>query len=218
MKVNNIQPDNRYYFDINKVTNLKKFRFYDMNKYIESFNVMLDKVEGGFNFVTQNWVKASLEISHKQRTIIEIVKFLTVAEIYKFEYVYILEGTYKGETKYKIGKAKSIKDRIKLFGVKIPFDIKVIASFYVKDAIKLESYLHKHFKSKRLSGEWFDLNNIDFMEIFKIGSNREIKEYYECVEDFAEQHRKKEWKSDKDYIDYLESMLVFNNISFEARI
>ena len=77
--------------------------------------------------------------------------------MYNFQYVYILAGTHKGKTRYKIGKAKNVTDRVRLFNVKIPFDIDLLFTFCVKDALALESKMHKAFRKNRLSGEWFNL-------------------------------------------------------------
>lgn len=40
-----------------------------------------------------------------------------------FEYVYVFKGTHQGRSRFKIGKARSIEDRRKIFAVKLPFDI-----------------------------------------------------------------------------------------------
>lgn len=145
----------------------------------------------------------------------------TIVDIEKFNYVYIIEGTHKGVSRYKIGKANDIKDRISRFEVKIPFDIKLICSFRVKDAISFESELHRVFAEKRLSGEWFDLNTKDFKKIFELGINKEVKDYFKSLDRLSAEYKvklkKERWCSDREYIRYLESVLVFNNVKFDSR-
>lgn len=139
----------------------------------------------------------------------------------KFNYVYLISGTHKGVTRYKIGKANDVEDRIKRFEVKIPFDIDIICSFLVKDAIQYESYLHKTFAEKRLSGGWFDLSNEDIRKIIKMGIKKEHEDAINAISDNIEELNKKRrslhYKDDKTYISYLESLLVFNNIDFISR-
>ena len=110
------------------------------------------------------------------------------------------------------------KERLGKFNVKIPFDIELIFSFCVQDALNLESKLHNAFKDSRLSGEWFDLDMKDIIELIRIGARREAKDYFNCLDTYREEKKKERWMNDMDYIKYLESTLVFNNIRFEARI
>lgn len=140
----------------------------------------------------------------------------------KFNYVYLISGTHKGITRYKIGKANDVEDRLKRFEVKIPFDIDIICSFMVKDAISFESYLHKLFSEKRLSGEWFDLTIKDIKKIKKIGLKKENEDGINALGNSIEELKKKKrnmlYKDDKSYISYLESLLVFNEIDFISRL
>lgn len=62
---------------------------------------------------------------------------------------------------YKIGKTINPKDRIKIFSVKLPFDIEYTMVIRTKDYSSLETKLHKRFAHKRKRGEWFTLSEDD---------------------------------------------------------
>jgi len=75
--------------------------------------------------------------------------------------VYVLQSEYG----YKIGKTVSLKDRLRLFGVKLPFKIELIISGYVDSYSEAEASLHRKYAQQRLEGEWFDLSGSDLKEI-----------------------------------------------------
>jgi hypothetical protein len=77
-------------------------------------------------------------------------------------YVYVIKSQYG----YKIGKTVNLKERTRLFEVKLPFPIEVVHSTYFDDYTAAESFFHRMFASKRLEGEWFNLNNDD-LEVIK---------------------------------------------------
>lgn len=195
-------------------------------KFKDAFSVLdffkTHKPDGGFMFHSKVSMDTFLELSPNKLIYMEFYKnYHTIVDIEKFNYVYIIEGTHKGVSRYKIGKANDIKDRISRFEVKIPFDIKLICSFRVKDAISFESELHRVFAEKRLSGEWFDLNTKDFKKIFELGINKEVKDYFKSLDRLSAEYKvklkKERWCSDREYIRYLESVLVFNNVKFDSR-
>ncbi len=149
----------------------------------------------------------------------EMRKFAdAAARVDKFGHVYIIEGTHKGITRHKIGKANDLKDRIKTFSVKIPFDIKVVASFYVIDPLQFESALHDIMRHKRIAGEWFDLEQQDVYGLCATGMARESLDMANCITRELKKAREPAKISDSDYIDYLESVLVMNGIDFKSRL
>ena len=85
-------------------------------------------------------------------------------------YIYIIKSEYG----YKIGLSKHIKDRLKLFGVKLPFPIEVVGYHKVGNMHKMELHIHKLYKSKRLNGEWFTLDEKDLVDISTILVKNEI--------------------------------------------
>ena len=71
-----------------------------------------------------------------------------------------------GERFYKIGfTKKSVESRVKQLQTgnysKIEIDYVYESDDYI---VSIESRLHKHFDSKRISGEWFDLDREDIKE------------------------------------------------------
>lgn len=62
---------------------------------------------------------------------------------------------------YKIGRTNNPVRRLGRFEVVLPFDLHIFAIIRCVDMTVLEGQLHQHFKDKRKSGEWFDLNNAD---------------------------------------------------------
>ncbi|MCU7997419.1 MULTISPECIES: GIY-YIG nuclease family protein [unclassified Shewanella] len=80
-------------------------------------------------------------------------------------FVYVIESEYG----FKIGKTINIKNRTKLFSVKLPFEIKLIHYAEFDDYSSAEREMHLHFSNKRLEGEWFDLDKDDIDYIKTLG-------------------------------------------------
>lgn len=68
---------------------------------------------------------------------------------------------------YKIGKAKNLKNRIKVFSVEMPGEISVTHTVHSKDTWLTENLFHEYFKQKRIKGEWFDLSEKDLEYVKK---------------------------------------------------
>lgn len=77
-------------------------------------------------------------------------------------YVYLLKGD-RGF--YKIGRAKNPKDRMKTFGVTLPFDVEFECVIKASNMYELEAALHRYFVDKRGEGEWFSLSDQDVKRI-----------------------------------------------------
>jgi glucan-binding YG repeat protein len=74
-------------------------------------------------------------------------------------YIYFVQEYMNGS--FKIGKTKYIEKRMNLFGVKLPFENKLIYLIKTSNHHQTEAAFHKHFSSKRLEGEWFALTKED---------------------------------------------------------
>lgn len=74
-----------------------------------------------------------------------------VGEVYLFK-----SGRY-----YKIGKTKDTVRRGSELRIQLPERIELIHSIKTDDPGGIESYWHRRFESKRMNGEWFDLNGTD---------------------------------------------------------
>ena len=80
-------------------------------------------------------------------------------------YVYV----FKVGSVYKIGIATNVQER--MYGVKHDTGsskIELIRQFFVRDARSLEWTLHKTFGAKKVTGEWFLLDNNDLATIDSI--------------------------------------------------
>ena len=78
--------------------------------------------------------------------------------------LYLLESN----SKYKIGVAKSISNRVRLLQTGNPYKITVFKEYKVQSEAKareLEKALHLKHSSTRLEGEWFSLTNEDLKEV-----------------------------------------------------
>lgn len=80
-------------------------------------------------------------------------------------YVYLVWSPHG----YKIGKSINVKQRTRLFSVKLPFDVRVEHYAKFSDHTQAESTLHRHFHAQRLEGEWFDLGPSDIALIKTFG-------------------------------------------------
>lgn len=74
-------------------------------------------------------------------------------------YVYFVQEYMNGS--FKIGKTKNLEKRMNVFGVKLPFENKLIFLIKTGNHHQTEVAFHKHFSDKRLEGEWFALNKSD---------------------------------------------------------
>lgn len=72
-------------------------------------------------------------------------------------FVYLIKSPYG----YKIGKTKNMKQRSRLFSVKLPFSIEILCYGWYDDYSLAETEYHHEYAHKRLEGEWFDLNEAD---------------------------------------------------------
>lgn len=93
----------------------------------------------------------------------------------KSGYVYIIRSDYG----YKIGMTKHIKDRLQLFGVKLPFEIEQVKIYKGETYTELEKELHLLYDHNRLNGEWFKLSDSDLIKIDKLM----IKNDFEIIEE-----------------------------------
>ena len=93
--------------------------------------------------------------------------------------IYLICAEIGGEKLHKIGYTKrTIEQRIKEFKTGNASDFYIVDSFQSKWGTKVESQLHRHFRNKKLSGEWFKLSDSDiskFRELCeRIDSNLDI--------------------------------------------
>lgn len=75
--------------------------------------------------------------------------------------VYLYKMSSKMGRYYKIGKSFDTVRRGKELRTLLPEKITLIHSIKTDDPSGVEAYWHKRFESKRMEGEWFDLNTDD---------------------------------------------------------
>jgi len=93
------------------------------------------------------------------------------------EFIYLLEEVdadikYK---RYKIGyTTKSISKRIKQLQTGNPNKLSLLQSYQATErGRRLESMLHTHYKFKRISGEWFELDKNDIESFIEICNQKQ---------------------------------------------
>lgn len=83
--------------------------------------------------------------------------------------VYLICSEIEGKNLYKIGYTRrEIEKRIKEFKTGNASSFYIVDSFQSEWGTKIESRLHRVFNHKKISGEWFDLDENDIKEFSKI--------------------------------------------------
>ena len=93
--------------------------------------------------------------------------------------VYLISSEINGQKLYKIGYTRrTTEERIKEFKTGNASYFQIIEVFQSKWGTKIEAQIHKKFRSKKIQGEWFQLDQMDidnFMgECEKIHNNLEF--------------------------------------------
>lgn len=77
-------------------------------------------------------------------------------------FIYLVCSEINGQKLHKIGYTRrTIEKRIKEFKTGNASDIYLVDSFQSEWGTKIESMLHKIYKSKKVEGEWFNLDEDD---------------------------------------------------------
>ena len=75
--------------------------------------------------------------------------------------VYVLKSAYG----YKVGRTRNVPARMRAFGVQLPIVYTIPLCAWFDDCHAAERRYHEIFASKRINGEWFDLNDDDIQRI-----------------------------------------------------
>jgi len=95
--------------------------------------------------------------------------------------IYLISSNTNGKILYKIGITKRpINERIKEFKTGNASELLLVDSFTSKWARKIESNFHRSLKHKKVSGEWFDLDDND-ISTFK-SNCIELHDNFEVIE------------------------------------
>ncbi len=82
------------------------------------------------------------------------------ARVAQAGHIYVIKALTESP-QYKIGRTKELPKRIETLEVKLPFEIEVIHTIKTDDIASLEKELHNTFSSKRIRGEWFELDSAE---------------------------------------------------------
>jgi predicted GIY-YIG superfamily endonuclease len=88
-------------------------------------------------------------------------------------YIYLIENEISDSKVYKIGYTNNLKKRLTELNTGNPGKLSLLKYFETKIPTKLEKVLHNRYKSKKIKGEWFELDDTD------ISSFNEICRKYE---------------------------------------
>lgn len=91
---------------------------------------------------------------------IDLKQWIGTRSYWRGGYIYILKDT-EISGYYKIGKTRKPHERMKAFGVHLPFAAELIHVIECYSADEVERRLHGQFADKRKRGEWFALTDED---------------------------------------------------------
>lgn len=118
--------------------------------------------------------------------------------------VYVINQV--GTNNYKIGYSKNYADRMKLFGVQLPFEIQETATYEVEDYAQKEKELHAMFAHKRLNNsEFFELAEEDLKEIEKYMMKDEVTDVTD--DDLLDEAKAAVLKFNRASVSFLQSHL-----------
>lgn len=79
-----------------------------------------------------------------------------------YGFVYLIQSPTGS---YKIGRTRNPNNRMRTFGVQLPFEVDYVCVIETGDMYQLERQLHQQFANKRINGEWFLLDAQDVASI-----------------------------------------------------
>ena len=103
--------------------------------------------------------------------------------------LYLIKCYEESEVLYKIGFSIEPTKRKKVFETGNPNDLEIVEEFFTNYDTKLETAVHNWFRSKRVSREWFRLENIDVENFVKYC--KKMEDNFELLEKEDNYHFKK---------------------------
>lgn len=83
--------------------------------------------------------------------------------------VYLISSDTNGNILYKIGHTRrEVEKRVSEFRTGNAAVFEVVDVFTSKWGTKIEAHLHRHFRIKRVGGEWFSLEGSDLLEFRRL--------------------------------------------------
>lgn len=91
-------------------------------------------------------------------------------------FVYFIKEFHRGTI--KIGRTKNLKNRLRIFGIQLPFEWELIHFIKTKHYTATEKLIQQMFNHKRIGqSEWFNLDDLDFKVIFENRFPKEVIKY-----------------------------------------
>jgi hypothetical protein len=100
-------------------------------------------------------------------------------------YVYILKAHKPFEECYKIGRTGKLSNRLREFGVRLPYKVDLVCALKTHNMYGLEASLHERFAHRRLEGEWFQLTAEEVAEIRTFMLYRQAYDLWDALNDLA---------------------------------
>jgi hypothetical protein len=100
-------------------------------------------------------------------------------------YIYLFKSISEHENLYKIGYTKNkntLKKRVKQLQTGNPNKIKMVNYFESYHGRKIETTLHNIYSTRRLEGEWFDLDEYDVDNF--IESCKKIEDNFDILSEY----------------------------------
>jgi hypothetical protein len=138
-------------------------------KIVENADFLIDYQESQIDYLTKKLHDKDdvMRANHEElvRLRLEVIELSQQPqnERYRAGFVYLIEAS---NGTYKIGRTNNPENRMKTFGVKLPFDIEYLAVIQTDDMYLLEKTLHDRFAGKRLNGSEFyqlDADNVAYV-------------------------------------------------------
>jgi len=127
----------------------------------------------------------------RSKKIRDLIKSYKIETSEAVPYCYIM----KGEGRYKIGKSGNIDIRRRELSIEHGEELELVAYIRVKDAIFVESRLHKEYKHKNITGKWFELTD---EELDKIINNYSFQRVTNVSDRFEEEKRIEEKRREEN--------------------
>ena len=82
-----------------------------------------------------------------------------------FGIVYFVAASVEGKMRLKIGVTKNIKHRFSSLQTGSPIELRLGFGLLVQKPAAVEWALHKHFRDRKIKGEWFDVTITEALQV-----------------------------------------------------
>lgn len=133
-----------------------------------------------------------LDLVHRHR-----FKAVAVDRKVSAGYIYVIEAI--GLKRFKIGITEDLGSRFPRYATECPVECRpvIVATVPVMSLRSIEKKLHKHYASKRVRGEWFDLVDDDiasFPDVLRSVARRPLADLTRELNQFKPAWMRREWE------------------------